>query len=225
VVVDELELGVGSESAARHIDGMEFVLQELGRLIGRVRHRHDDRGRRANGPERPRRESGRLGGGRHREVPPEVTEGVEPLMEGVVAAPVLPVEPVLDESELEDEDDPVEPPDDPEPEEPAPLEVLLAPGCSWATTMPMTAAAPVAARTMARVARRSHCCARSRLCGLGGVGRDMSDRDLVARSAPHPSTPTSTLSQGRLWACCDILIRLAPSKNGAPRYDHGARLR
>jgi hypothetical protein len=103
-------------------------------------------------------------------VPPETTEGVERLMEGVVAVPelpVVPVEPVFDDPEfpeLEDEEDPddpelvtpVEAPVDPEPVPPVPFAVLLEPGCSWATTMPMRAAAPVAPSTSARVARRSH---------------------------------------------------------------------
>jgi hypothetical protein len=136
-------------------------------------------------------------------VPPEVTDGVERLMEGVVAdpvLPVLPVEPVLDDAELpellpelEDEEDPdvpelvtpVEPPDDPEPVPPVPFAALLEPGCSWATTMPIRAAAPAAPSTSARVARRSQAWARSRLCGVfGWMGRAMSDSDLVARIAP-----------------------------------------
>ena len=90
-------------------------------------------------------------------------------MEGVVALPelpVLPVEPVFDDPEfpeLEDEEDPddpelvppVEPPDDPELAPPVPFAVLVEPGCCWATTAPIRAAAPIAPSTSARVARRS----------------------------------------------------------------------
>jgi phosphotriesterase-related protein len=162
-------------------------------------------------------------------VPPETTGGVEPLMEGVVAAPelpVLPVDPVFDDpelAELEDEEDPDDPelvtpvePPDPEPA-PVPFAVLLEPGCSWATTMPIRAAAPVAPSTSARVARRSQARARSRLCGVfGWMGRGMSDSDLVARIALHPSIPTSTLSQGWLWACCDIVPGWTPRKTAPP---------
>ena len=172
-------------------------------------------------------------------MPPETTDGVERLMEGVVVLPelpVLPVEPVIDDPEfpeLEDEEDPdvpefvplLEPPDDPEPVPPVPWAGLLEPGCSWATTTPIRAAAPVAPRTVARVARRNHASPRSRLCGVfGWLGRAMSDEYLVARIALHPSTPRSTLSQGRLRACCDIVHRPSPPKICTPHYDHGARL-
>ena len=172
-------------------------------------------------------------------MPPETTDGVERLMEGVVALPelpVLPVEPVFDDPEfpeLEDEEDPdvpefvplLEPPDDPEPVPPVPWAGLLEPGCSWATTIPIRAATPAAPSTSARVARRSHACARSRVCGVfGWMGRGMSGSDLVARIARHPSIPTSTPSQGWLWACCDIVHRPSPPKICTPHYDHGARL-
>jgi hypothetical protein len=150
-------------------------------------------------------------------------------MDGVVEVPVfpvLPVEPVLDELEPvpelpeelldEPEVDPEEPPE-------VPARVLLEPGCSWATTTPISAAAPVAPRTAAWVARRTHASARSRLCGVfGWKGRAMSDRYLVARIALHPSIPRSTLSQRRLWACCDIVPRPTRSKKCTPRYDHSA---
>jgi len=49
--------------------------------------------------------------------------------------------------------------------------VELAPGCSLATTTPISAVAPVAARTAERVRRRSRRSARSRASGeLGSVG-------------------------------------------------------
>jgi hypothetical protein len=138
------------------------------------------------------------------------------LVDGVFEAPVLPVlpvDPVLDELEPELPESPEleeEVLEDPElfelvpPVDPVP--VLPEPGCSVATTTPIRAAAPVAPRTATRVARRSQASARSRLCGvLGWMGRGMADRFLVARIALHPSIPRSTLSQGRLWVCCDIV--------------------
>jgi hypothetical protein len=107
-----------------------------------------------------------------------------------------------------------------------PPEVLLAPGCSCATTTPITAATPVAPKTVARVARRSQAWALSRDWGVWlSVGRAMSDSVLVARIALNASTPTSTVSHGQLWACCDIVPGAAPPKNIARRYDHGARPR
>ncbi len=109
-------------------------------------------------------------------------------MEGLVEVPVLPVlpvDPVSEELEPELPDELVEEeePDEPEVElvpPDVPVEpdlVLLEPGCSWATTAPIRAAAPVAPRTAARVARRNHASPRSRLCGVfGWLGRAMSDR-------------------------------------------------
>jgi phosphotriesterase-related protein len=156
-------------------------------------------------------------------------------MDGVVEVPllpVLPVDPVSEELEPEWPDDLVEEPDDSVEEvEPVPPDVpvepdlvVLEPGCSWATTTPIRAAAPVAPRTAARVARRNHASPLSRLCGVfGWFGRAMSDQYLVARIALYPNIPRSTLSQRRLGACCDIVTRRARSKCAAPRYDHGAR--
>jgi phosphotriesterase-related protein len=149
-------------------------------------------------------------------------------MDGVVEVPllpVLPVDPVSEELEPEWPDDSVEEVEPVPPDVPVePDLVVLEPGCSWATTTPIRAAAPVAPRTAARVARRNHASPRSRLCGVfGWFGRAMSDQYLVARIALYPNIPRSTLSQGRLGACCDIVTRPARSKCAAPRYDHGAR--
>jgi hypothetical protein len=50
--------------------------------------------------------------------------------------------------------------------DPAALDAPLDPGCSRATTTPMSADAPVAESTAARVNQRSRSCARSRVCAL-----------------------------------------------------------
>ena len=140
---------------------------------------------------------------------------VEPVLDELEPVPVLPEMPEESDSSPEEEEEPdvpevelvpVPPDDDPD--------VLLAPGCSWATTMPIRAATPVAPSTAARVDRRSHASARSRLCGVfDWVGRAMSDQYLIARIASHPSIRRWTLSQDLLWVCCDIVPRRARPKN------------
>jgi hypothetical protein len=88
-----------------------------------------------------------------------VTVGVEELVVGaddeLPVLPVLPVEPVvLDEERALEVGVPPEPEEvDPDP---APSrDELLAPGWTWATTIPIAAVAPVAARMAPRVRRRS----------------------------------------------------------------------
>ena len=85
--------------------------------------------------------------------------GVEELDVGDVGEvpvfPVLPLEPLL----LDEEIPPLEPvlpePDEVDPDVAPCRDVLLAPGWTWATTNPITAVAPVAARMAARVSWRS----------------------------------------------------------------------
>ncbi len=154
--VHRLELGVLAKSAARSIELLELVDQDASGRVGRALVLHDHRRRRTDGPEgaRGQRPVARSGGAVHREVPPEVTAGVELLELGAVETPVFPVEPVLDEVEpspvLEVEPLPVSVVAEREP-----FEVLVpaldAPGWSWATTMPRPTVAPAAARTAARV--------------------------------------------------------------------------
>jgi hypothetical protein len=76
-----------------------------------------------------------------------------------------------------------------------PVESRLAPGCSSATTTPMTAVAPTAARTDDRVRRRSRTKARWRVSGVDGSDWCCID--------PHPTTGTSPHSQGPLCMSCD----------------------
>jgi hypothetical protein len=107
-----------------------------------------------------------------------VTLGVEELEVGEEGLPVLPVLPLLPVVLVEplsvDEEWPLLEPallpelDDADPEELSCREVLLAPGCSWATTIPRTAVAPVAARMVPRVRKRSRDRAFSLLSGLFG---------------------------------------------------------
>jgi hypothetical protein len=165
------------------------------------------------------------------EVPVFPVLPVEPVL---LVEPVFPVEPVSDEPDVPESPDDLpdeleeEEPADPEPVEPVPPEVVLelAPGCSWATATPIRVAAPMAPSTVARVARRSQAWARSRVSGVWvWRGRAMSDSDLISRIALHPSTPTSTVTQGALWACCDIVPGPAGPESVSPRYDHGARRR
>jgi hypothetical protein len=80
--------------------------------------------------------------------------------------------PLDDELPFEIDDEP----DPPVPDEvlPPALRVLLEPGCSWATTTPMTTVMPVAASTATRVTMPSRVCARPRDSGVWGwLGRDM----------------------------------------------------
>jgi hypothetical protein len=100
---------------------------------------------------------GLVDGAAHRDVPPDVTLGVEELDDGaeLPELPVAPELPELPELPLVVE----EPPEVvPAPVVPDPVEVslctLLAPGCSWATTIPMNTVAPVTARTATRVRSR-----------------------------------------------------------------------
>jgi hypothetical protein len=78
------------------------------------------------------------------------------LVVGVVEEPALPPDPVPEE---DDEVDGVDVGVAVAPDE---LGDELAPGCSFATTMPSTAVAPVAASTAERVRRRRSVLARSR---------------------------------------------------------------
>ncbi len=100
-----------------------------------------------------------------------MTAGVEELALGaddeLPVLPVLPVEPVLLVAELlplelEVPSEPVEVDPDVVPDR----DVLLAPGWTWATTIPITAVAPVAARMAPRVRWRTRARA---FCLFSGV--------------------------------------------------------
>jgi hypothetical protein len=83
------------------------------------------------------------------------------------------------------------------------VEALLDPGCSRATTTPITAAAPVAASTAVRVSRRSRAWARSLPSGVRpALERVMWGPSLSER--PYPNIAKSTSSQDPLWTCCDM---------------------
>ena len=70
---------------------------------------------------------------------------------------------------------------DVEPGVPDSLGGLLEPGCSSATTTPMSAVSPAAARTAPRVRRRTLDCACARVSGvLGSLGSAMGSRPLLS---------------------------------------------
>jgi hypothetical protein len=104
-------------------------------------------------------------------VPPEVTVGLLELAAGAEELPERPVLP-LEKPLAPDPPEPEvgEDPEDVPPEaEPWPLSrVLPDPGCSWATTTPMTIVAPLAARTAPRVRPRNRAFARSLFSGVWG---------------------------------------------------------
>jgi hypothetical protein len=203
------KLRVVTKPAARFVHGVELGRQcELGRFR-RARIGNHDGGRGADGAERAHGERGgsHVEGG-HDDVPPEVTEGVDELLDGAVdeeeLEPENKEEDESDDDESDDDesdddpdevvpDDPV--PEDPDPEDPDPddadpddpdevegvvvtldpdpapvvvLVVLLEPGCSRATTTPMKAAMPVAAKIAARVSTRTRAWARSLDAGVLG---------------------------------------------------------
>jgi hypothetical protein len=82
--------------------------------------------------------------------------------------PELPVLPVLREAPSDAELPVLVPLPAFDPEVFAPLCRLLAPGWSWATTIPMATVAPVARRAAARVRIRTRAWPRSRLSGAFG---------------------------------------------------------
>jgi hypothetical protein len=113
-------------------------------------------------------------------VPPDVTVGREEVEVGagepavvvVVVSDVEP-EPELPVFELS--------PWDVELEVPDPFGGLVEPGCSSATTTPMSAVSPVAAMTAPRVRRRTLDCAFSRVSGvLGSLGSAMGRGPLLS---------------------------------------------
>jgi hypothetical protein len=124
-----------------------------------------------------------------------------------------------DEEEPDEEDDPgcvvaVAPLDPPDAVEPFPVVVLPEPACSFATTTPIKAVAPVAASTATRVKPRTRDCARSRSWGVCDVlGLDMWIATSAGGDAPYLTRCRWTPSQGPLWACCDIV----PYAMRAPR--------
>jgi hypothetical protein len=82
--------------------------------------------------------------------------------------PELPVLPVLPDVPLDEEPPALVLVPAVEPELFAPLCGLLAPGWSWATTIPMATVAPVARRAAPRVRSRTRAWPRSRLPGVVG---------------------------------------------------------
>jgi hypothetical protein len=217
LAVERLDLGVGSESATGQVDGRDLVAQDCLGNIDVHALRNDDRGGRADGAE------GSLGERwvrshhvRHRDVPPEVTTGCVVVVVGcevvvvvvgfevvgVVVAWVslVPEEPavvVVVVVDVDVVDVEVDVPD------PVALDAALTPGCSLAITTPIRAVAPVAARTAARVNRRTRASARCRAAGvLCSLGCFMRNEDFLAR--PHSTAPVSPQPQDPLWADCEV---------------------
>ncbi len=152
-----------------------------------------------------------------------MTAGDEELAAGaddeLPVLPVLPVEPVLLVDELLPLE--LEVPSDPEAVDPdvvAERDVVLAPGWTWATTIPITAVAAVAARTAPRVRRRTRDRAFSLFSGvfarpLGGMS--LGDLSLWV-GCLHPTMPESTRSQSPLWISCDILAQRPRPESAGP---------
>ena len=104
----------------------------------------------------------------------------EPAVVVVVVSEVEP-EPELPVLELPVPELPVFELLDVEPAVPDSLGGLLEPGCSSATTTPMSAVSPAAARTAPRVRRRTLACAFARVSGvLGSLGSAMWSRPLLS---------------------------------------------
>jgi hypothetical protein len=114
--------------------------------------------------------------------------------------PVFPVVPVVPELEVAEE----------VPEDELPLldvdDETLAPGRSWATTIPRAAVAPAAATIAPRVRVRRRDFALSLSAGvLGWTGADMWLLAFLGRGRPYPNMLESTPTQDPLCSCCDIL--------------------
>jgi hypothetical protein len=186
-VVYPLELGVVSEAATGRVDGLELCGQLPLGGVCRTRVLDDDGGGRPDGAHRPCGQS-RVGTGDagHRDVPPEVTDGLALLMVGAEEFPEDVPVPLVD-----DEDPATEPVD--------PFVVLVLPGCSFATTMPMATVAPVAARTAPQVSERNRDVVLSRSRGV--FGKWLADMWMgnLSWERPYPIIIDSTRSQGPLW--------------------------
>jgi hypothetical protein len=122
-----------------------------------------------------------LGGGHRDDVPPDVTRGEVVVVVGASVVVVVVVVGAVVVAVVAPDPPPVEPLSvevvvvvevDVEVEVEVPVVGVVAagealdPGCSLATTTPMTAEAPVALSTTARVNRRSRRCARPRSSGV-----------------------------------------------------------
>jgi hypothetical protein len=124
-------------------------------------------------------------------VPPDVTVGLEEVEVGadepfepavvVVVVSAVEPEPELPVLELPVPELPVLELVDVELGVPDSLGGLLEPGCSSATTTPMSAVSPAAARTAPRVRRRTLDCACARVSGvLGSLGSAMGSQPLLS---------------------------------------------
>jgi hypothetical protein len=108
-------------------------------------------------------------------VPPDVVTGVDLVVVGVVVVVVGSDEPRLDDAPVVDVVVVVEGSTDDVEEVELVVAELLAPGCSLATTTPMSAVVPVATTATARVRRRSRALARRRASTASVVGRSGMD--------------------------------------------------
>ena len=83
------------------------------------------------------------------------------------------------------------------------LAAELAPGCSFATTIPINVVAPAAATTEVRVKRRRRTCARARDSGeFSGLFK--TEARFFSSARVHLRFPTSPQAQSSLWTFCEV---------------------
>ncbi|MGO9857133.1 MAG: hypothetical protein ACLPYY_19095 [Acidimicrobiales bacterium] len=157
----------------------------------------------------------------------ELAAGADDELPVLPVLPELSVEPVLSVEELLPLE--LEVPSDPEEVDPdvaADRDVLLAPGCTWATTIPMAAVAPVAARTAPRVRWRTRDRAFSLFSGV--FARPLGDMSLEDLSSGDVFIPPCSNRHGRKARCGSPVTFLpsppAPNPRGpAPAARAGPR--
>ncbi len=141
---------------------------------------------------------------------------VFPVVPVVPELPVVPSSDVLSDEELPLPDVDVDPVDDEvEPDVAPTVRRALAPGWSFATTIPMATVAPVAATITPRVRKRTLDLALSRSAGVLGWAVDIW-REPFGWRRLHPNIFNSMLTQDPLWSSCDMP---GPgSRRPAPRH-------
>ena len=210
------QLGVGAEAAAGKVDGFDLVAEQRLCRVQSAGVDDDDGGGCTDGPEGPLCQGLRGRCGRHRDVPPDVTTGrvvvvvgggvvvvvvganvvgtvagveLPPEVAGVVGVDVVGVAVVV----VVGGDVVVDVVGGSAGVVPLGLAPELAPGCSFATTTPISAVAPVAAITAERVRRRRRMFARSRASG------ELRSGLIGVRSSRRPSGPITSSIAVRRW--------------------------